>query len=215
MATDYCNASQIKALMPDTTWGTSYDALLGVLITGASRAIDELYKRKPGACAVSSTAARYYGPQQVHGSFLRIDELAAAPTSVNIALTGDVDNASGSGGTYTALTTNDYFLDPDNAAEDGLPYTGLCLDTQNGDYASWYGYPRGIKVIGKWGYATTSPAIIAQQTKIQTVRWFKRAQQAYKDVRAITELGQLQYVQQLDPDIAVLLMNSRMGRMTI
>lgn len=215
MATDYCTAAQIKALMPDTAWGTSYDSLLTVLITGASRAIDELYKRKPGAFAVTSTAARYFSPARMHGNLLRIDELAAAPTSVSIALTGDVDNASGSGGTYTALATSDYFLEPDNAADDGLPYTGLVLDTQNGTYASWYSYPRGVKVIGKWGFATTSPAIIAQQTKIQTVRWFKRAQQGYKDVGAIAELGQMQYVQQLDPDIAVLLMNSRLGRMTI
>jgi hypothetical protein len=42
-------------------------------------------------------------------------------------------------------------------------------------------------------------------TRIQAVRWFKRAQQAFQDVSAAMELGQLTYAQELDPDIRSML----------
>jgi hypothetical protein len=40
---------------------------------------------------------------------------------------------------------------------------------------------------------------------IQVVRWFKRSQQAFQDVGAIVELGQLRYVQRLDPDVQTII----------
>lgn len=43
--------------------------------------------------------------------------------------------------------------------------------------------------------------LVQQATRIQAVRWFKRGQQAYQDVAAAIELGQLTYAQELDPDI--------------
>lgn len=41
--------------------------------------------------------------------------------------------------------------------------------------------------------------------RIQAVRWFKRAQQAFQDVSAAIELGQLTYAQELDPDLRSML----------
>lgn len=216
MANAYITNTQIKALMPDSTWGTSFDALLTTLAERASRALDRHLKRKPGAFAVTSTAARYYGPERMHGVLLRVDELAAAPTSVALALTGDIDNVSGSGGTYTALATTDYFLDPENAADEGLPYTGIRLDNLNGAYSSWYSYPRGVKVVGKWGYSTSAniPLEVVEITGIQAVRWFQRGKQGFRDVGAIVELSQLSYAKELDPDVSVLL-SSNLNRVTI
>ena len=45
----------------------------------------------------------------------------------------------------------------------------------------------------------------ANVARIQAVRWFKRAQQAFADVSAAMELGQLTYAQELDPDIRSML----------
>jgi hypothetical protein len=42
-------------------------------------------------------------------------------------------------------------------------------------------------------------------TRVQAVRWFKRAQQAFQDVSAALELGQLTYAQELDPDLRSML----------
>lgn len=216
MPASYVTNTQIKALLPDSTWGTSYDALLTTLAERASRAIDRHLKRKPGAFAVATDSTRYFGPERVHGACLRIDEIAAAPTSVSIALTGDIDNVSGSGGTYTALATSDYYLEPENAADEGMPYNGLVLDIQNGDYASWYPYPRGVKVVGKWGYATSAntPPEIIEITAIQAVRWFQRGKQGFRDVGAITELSQLSYAKDLDPDVSIML-STNLNRVTI
>lgn len=47
--------------------------------------------------------------------------------------------------------------------------------------------------------------LAANCTRVQAVRWFKRAQQAFQDVSAALELGQLTYAQELDPDIRSML----------
>lgn len=47
--------------------------------------------------------------------------------------------------------------------------------------------------------------LAANMTRVQGVRWMKRAQQAFADVAAAYELGQLNYAQELDPDIRSML----------
>ncbi len=47
--------------------------------------------------------------------------------------------------------------------------------------------------------------LAANSTRVQAVRWFKRAQQAFQDVSAALEMGQLTYAQELDPDIRSML----------
>ena len=50
---------------------------------------------------------------------------------------------------------------------------------------------------------------------IQTVRLFKRGQQAFADAGANSELGQLMYVKRLDPDVEALLMVGGLRRLTV
>ena len=47
--------------------------------------------------------------------------------------------------------------------------------------------------------------LAANCARIQAARWFKRAQQAFQDVSAAIEMGQLTYAQELDPDIRSML----------
>lgn len=85
----------------------------------------------------------------------------------------------------------------------------MAVDYFNGSKAVWYAYPKAVKVVGKFGYTTATPDDVKQATIIQAVRWFKRGQQSFKDTGAIAELGQLQYTQALDPDVAQLLKHLR------
>lgn len=199
MANDYATLEDVQELLSDTNLGVGYDSLIEGLITRASRLIDRLTNRGEGAYAASTDETRYFDGSG--GSELWIEELAAAPTSVSVAETGDVDGAAGTGGTYTLWSTSDYLLWPYNALLRGEPYVRLDIDLLNGSKGMWYGFRKGVKVVGKFGWSTAAPEDVKQGTLITAVRWFKRAQQAFQDTGAILELGQLRYVKALDPDV--------------
>lgn len=202
---DYSTLHGVKALLPQNTWGTSYDVLLTSLITRASRMIDSYYSREPGSFAVSEAAARYFDGSG--DPKLWIGELAAAPSIVAVAETADIDDASGTGGTYTTWATSDYLLWPYNNLTMKRPVLRLDIDTMNGSKSVWYRFPKAVKITGYWGYATTTntPEIISHACEVQSVRWFRRAQQTYADTGAITDLNQLRYVKALDPEVKLIL----------
>ncbi len=212
---DYLTLVQLKADMPDVAWGTTYDAALGVAITRVSRLIDSELGRAPGAFAVGSTnEIRYYtadsrghgvlafGSQNFGNQDLTIDEIAGLPTEVAVNETAANPSLSTS---YTVYDPSWYWCVPENAALEGLPYTLLHIDILTSFKKFWYPFYRGIRVTGPFGFSTTAPDEIVQACEIQIVRWFKRAQQAYADVGAIAELGQLKYVNKLDRDVAEVL----------
>ena len=155
--------------------------------------------RAPGAFAVDTAETRYFdGTGRVD---LYIGELADEPTAVAVAEGGDTDGADGTGGSYTSWATSDYYCWPQNAIAVGEPYKYLQVDPLNGAKTIWYQYPRGVKVTGLFGFSTSAPDEIKMATEIQTVRLFKRAQQAFEDAGAILELSQMRYVKKLDPDV--------------
>jgi hypothetical protein len=123
---------------------------------------------------------------------------------VSVAETGDVDSSAGTGGDYTTWATSDFLLWPYNALAEGRPFQRLDIDQLNGSKSTWYSFPKAVKIVGKFGWATAVPDDIKQVAIIQAVRLFKRGQQAFQDVGGITELGQLQFVQKLDPDLSAL-----------
>lgn len=202
---NYITPLDFKAQLPDTDWTASYDVLLETLTETASRKIDELTGRDPGAYAADTDEVRYY---EGDGSgFLYVDELAAIPTKVEMDFTSDY--------TYVLVPTTDYLVLPHNAAQKGMPYTSLYLNPLTAEVTTvWYGTPKAVKVTGKWGYSTVAPPSLKQAAIIQCIRWFKRAQQSYQDVGAIAALGQLLYVQGLDPDVQSTIL-AKYGRLAI
>lgn len=201
--TDYCETTDITNSMPDTDWTGKYEDLLGLLITRASRLVDRVTGREEGAYKVATATARTFDGSGCREQWL--DEFAAAPTLVEVDETGDF--------TYVTWAATDYLVWPYNAAAKGQPYLRLDVDQLNGDKSVWYRFPKSVRVTAKWGYSTDVPDDILQAVTIQVVRWFKRSQQAYQDLGAIVELGQLRYVQRLDPDVALILDHYR--RVTI
>lgn len=205
---DYVSTDDVKTMLPDGNFPVGeYDDVLDALVTRASRAIDRMTGREPGAYAVSADTTRYFGPSR-DGGCLWIGELAAAPTSVSMSMTGSLT-------AYTALATTDYVPWPYNAIAEGRPYLRLDIDGINGAYGVWYPYPKAVKVVGKFGYSTTAPAMIVQATLTQAVRWFKRAQQGFADTGAIIDLGQLTYTQRIDPDIVTMLYDAGYKRVSL
>lgn len=198
----YTTVTAVKALLDSnqaSRFGTTYDSIFSSMIATASREIDAHLKRKPGAFAVSVATTRYF---KGSGSLQQwVGEITAVPTTVSVAESGLVDNANGTGGTYTAYTANDYLCWPPNALEEGMPYRRLDLNTLIGTKSIWQPYPNGVKVLATFGFSTTAPEEIVKATSIQALRYWKRASQAFADVGAIPELQQLRYVKKLDPDV--------------
>lgn len=201
-ANAYCTAAEVKAVMPDsfTTTDTDYDTLLGTLASRASRAIDRFCKRDSGAFYADTDETRYFDGSGMDE--LLIDELAAAPTSLSVAEDGI---------NYTDWTTEDYILWPYNRT----PYTRILVDMMNGAKSIFPKFPRAVKIVGKFGYSVAVPDDIKQAAIIMTVRYFKRGQQGFNDVGAVVELGQLRYVDKLDPDVAAILLDGGYVRMMI
>jgi len=196
VANDYCTTAEIQAATPDANWGSGYDTLLAALATRASRAIDLYTHRGPGAYYVSADETRYFDGNGKRE--LWIDELAAAPTTVSVAESGDLTD-------YTDWASTDFIMWPYNALLAGEPYIRIDVDQLNGTKQDWSEYPKAVKIVGHFGYATAIPDLVKQVSIIQSVRWLKRGQQGFRDVGAIIELGQLRYAQALDPDLAALI----------
>jgi hypothetical protein len=191
----YCTKEEIQASMPelsDTEWGTKYDDIMDELAKRASRAIDLYTKQIPGAYLVTVDTERIYDGSG--NSIQTINEIAAAPTKVEVAETGDITN-------YTEWASTNYWMVPYNALAEGRPYTQIELDVQYGTKKSFYKFKRAVKVTGKFGFSTTVPHMIKEVTIIQASRWFKRGQQAWEDAGAVPGLSSLKYVQTLDPDV--------------
>lgn len=201
--TAYLTTADLMNEMPDVEWSGKYEPLLETLILRASRLIDRVTGREAGAYQVATATARYFDGSGC--AFQWVDEMAAAPTAVEVDETGGLS--------YTAWVSTDYRVWPYNAALAGRPYLRLDVDQLNGNHALFYRFPRSVKVTARWGYSTAVPADVQQAVIVQTVRWFKRGQQAFQDAGAIFELGQLRYVKQLDPDVALIVEHLR--RVTI
>lgn len=208
---DYTTTTDVKADMPDSplfsSTDTTYDTVLGVMITAASRLIDAEVGRWPNFfCPTTDDATRYFdGSGEAEQ---RIDEMVSL-TSVSVAESGGTGASD-----YTSwMQDTDFYVWPYDYAQLSQPIQQLVVDW-NGSKAKWPRYRKSIKVTGIFGYSATPPADIAQACKIQTFRWFMRAKQGYQDASANPEVGQMMYLQQLDPDIKELLRSYQIGNMT-
>jgi hypothetical protein len=90
----------------------------------------------------SADATRYYQPES--SSYCTIDGVSSV-TSVSVDFEGLQT-------TYTALDADDYNLLPYNASLDGVPYTAIELSA--GSDAYFTTFPKSLKVVGKFGFAT-------------------------------------------------------------
>jgi len=203
---DYCTWAEVEASNPEITWGATYDTIGAAIVTRASRLIDRHAKVEPGFFYVSTDTTRWFpGTGSAH---LWIGRLAAAPTTVSMALTGIVDGPAGTGGTYTALTTADYQLWPANAALEYRPYQRL--DIAGSTYTAWCAGEKTVKVVGKFGWAAAVSDDLKLITIAETVRYLQRSRQGFADTGAIPEISQLAYTHALDPvtvaDLDVFLM---------
>jgi hypothetical protein len=224
--TAYATVAQLRARINKSS--SADDAVLTQLLQAATNAIDRLTNRDIAGVDVfypTATVARTYA-----GSgkpFQWIDEC------ISIASVAVKDSISATA--YTAWTAADWLpfsgsvFYPDFS---DTPYSGL-LCAPNGDYSIFTGggyggadeffglsrpyyndtqrsvnYPT-VQVTARWGVTTTPPDEIREACAALAARWWKRFESAMSDALASAELGKLDYTQAVDPDIKMMLQNSR------
>jgi len=198
---NYCTYAEIKTAMPDSQLvqmgTTQHENAFNALITRASRLIDkEVGRWQNYFYPTTDGEARYYDGSG--NDELWIDECLSV-TSLGVAESGETCSTG-----YTTWTSTEYQAWPYNYSALSQPILRLDIDV-NGDKGTWTRFRKAIKLTGVFGYSSTPPEDIKQACIIQVVRWYMRAKQAFQDAGASVELGQMVYVQQLDPDIRELL----------
>ena len=193
---DYTTALSVRSMVTDSnmTTDTSYDAMLGVLITSASRMIDKFVGGWDNYfIADSADTVRYFDGNG--DKILYIDPFVSL-TKLEVAEGGGVASSD-----YTQWTENtDFVTVPYNR----LPKKGLAIE-RLGSKGNFYRFQKGIKVTGKFGYSVSVPDDIANACRIQVLRWFMRGKGAYQDSSASAASGQVMYMKELDPDMKMLL----------
>lgn len=187
----YCTLTELKKRTGHDLGDAGEDAILESVINAVSRLIDRYTGRRFYTTATDET--RYYTAKER-------DYLSPGDDIISIT-TLYTDNDGDRVYEYTWAAT-DYDLYPANAALDGKPYTWLEL-APNGDYV-FPATPRGVKIVGKFGYAATTPPDVKEACLLQCHRLFKRKDAPF-GVLGSDALGQVVVINRLDPDVQELL----------
>jgi hypothetical protein len=228
-ATKYCSVEELRQRMQKED--DSEDATLFNILRAAERKIDQFCNRPDGFVADTTATARHYrGSGRV---YQRIDECVEVESVAVKDSPSDDSYEAWDSPTTNMAGDGDWFAgsgDPEDPDFNSLPYTLVFVDP-NGDQSWFTGETyeqrkrgrarRGadiwarvptVEITAKWGYSVDVPHDIREATAEQAMRWYKRMQGAMADSLASADLGGLMYVQQLDPDIAGILIDGRYVR---
>ena len=172
MATgDYTDLTTLKAALGKTLGDE--DARLASLITGASRVIDRVCRRRFFVAsetrffaADGPTVLNVFSQRRAGGMALDIDDL--------VSLTSLQTDDDGDGVWETTWAATDYSLLPVNAAIWQQPYTELRTNPIGGRYV-FPRWPRGVRVTGSFGYWPSTPEPVAEAALRLCERLYKLA----------------------------------------
>lgn len=183
---DYCTLAEVKRSLGITD--SVDDALIGLCITAASAAIDNMTERTFG----TATATRVFVADD--SFYTPIDDLYQV---TSIKTSDDADQVYD-----ITWQTTDYQLEPLNGTINGTPwpYTGV---RAVGDYLfPTVGQEATVQITGVWGWPSV-PVAIQQAAILQSARYFKRADSPM-GVAGFDAMGVVR-LSNLDPDIYTLL----------
>lgn len=195
MSTEYATLDEVRNELGITgSTDTTDDAGISRAIEAASRWIDEYCGRR--FYTTSADETRYYAAEWP--DLLVPDEIVSITT---LGTDSDGDR------TYEdTWASTDYDLLPANAALDGKPYTSIGA-TPAGRYVFPVGVPKGVKIVGKFGWST-APMGVRRACVLLACRWFKR-KDAIFGIMGASAFGQVLMQVHADPDVELMLMPYR------
>lgn len=188
MANEYATSAELKARLGITD--SQDDSVIAAVLAAVSREIDDWTGRR----FYAASETRYYTADS--SELLWLDDVLSI-SSLATDEAGDRTYA-------TAWSASYYDLEPYNAALQGKPYSRLRART--GAFPLTH---RGVKVIGSFGYASTTPPVIKEACLIQSSRIFRR-RDAPLGVVGAPDIGQIILRGQLDPDVKVMIQPYRL-----
>jgi len=188
-AVHYITLADLKIRLDIESSDTGSDGILDSIIAGVHGQIDDICGRS--FLVNATTEVRYFDAE--FGDYLEIDDLASV---LEIATDDQHDRA------YSVVwTTNDYEMEPRNAAAINRPFTSAWLKPGGANM-----FPTGrrtVKITGYWGWPAT-PAQIVEACYLQCERLYQR-RNSPMGVAGPNEFGQLTALAPLDPDVIMLL----------
>jgi len=194
-------AVYIPTLASDPSTVTA--TMLGLLITRVSRQIDNITNRRfytsTGDETLTLNGSGTFRQYALY-DFVSVTTLQLAQ-----------DTLRASSGTYTTISTADYYLMP-RQVSDGQPYRWLELsNVPSGNYSTSFAYtafPSGyntVKITGKFGYNstvyTTVPDEIRHAATELVVRAWRGRDMNYSDVVGVEGLGTPTFSRRIPSDI--------------
>lgn len=169
------------------------DAKLMQMVTAMSRFVDTFCRRRFYVSSVDET--RYFTPTNY--TYCRVDDLASV-TTLAIDSSGDRTFAN-------TWSSTDYDLIKQTTALDGFPVIAI-QTTPNSSKTFYPHYYNSVKVVGKFGFAATSPVldVVREAVALQVARMMKRGDAPF-GVAGSGNLGQAVTISDVDPDIKIML----------
>jgi len=172
------------------------DSTMESMIEGISRAIDKHCKRRFYTTAEDET--RYYTAD--YSDLLYPGDIISITT---------LKTDDGGDGTFETTWTEDtdFYLEPYNAALDDEPYTRIVI-APLGNYSFPRKVRKGVQIVGKFGYSSSTPDNINEACLLMAERLFKR-KDAIFGITGSPEMGVLRQILRDDPEIELLLYGMR------
>ncbi len=204
---------------------TKYDEVIQMFLNAAAEVIDKFCNWRVPFVATDPATVRLYSGT---GKAVQPVDLCTVVTLVAVKY-------SPQDATWTSLAASEWIPfrgDPRQPNFNDKPYTQLMLTSgglgafPSGQYASMPGFrpdpdsDRGrglptVQVTAKFGYADEVPPQVKAATIAQAHRWLKRGQASWADTLAQGDTGMLMFKKALDPDVQMMLVNSRLVRPSI
>lgn len=187
----YTTLSDFKArFYPTSVDDNADDQVIEAVIESVSRMIDNYCGRR--FYKNTNDEARYF--TALNEDRCMVGDLVSVTTLAT-------DEAEDRTYSTTWSSSADYELYPWNASLDGVPYSEI--RTMPGGGQSFPSGARNVKVTGVFGWNAV-PKSVAEACLIQSARLFKRKDAPF-GVTGAAEMGQLQVIPRLDPDVRLLL----------
>ena len=205
-AIDYTSTGEIASYVPSLSSdpSTVTPTVLGLLITRESRLIDSITRRRfytstgdeTVKLAGNGRSALYSLPYDI-----------VSVTTLKLAQ----DTLKATSGTYTTISTGDYYLMP-TVPQNGWPYQWLELtNIPSGDYSTSFSYttfPEGyntVQIIGKFGWNATGSSAVPDEIRHVatelTVRAWRGRDMNYSDVVGVEGLGTATFSRRIPSDL--------------
>lgn len=197
----YAALAEVKQLLTDL--GDDHNTLIGVLLTRASRLIDDKCHRAVDAFAPTIATKQFDGTGR---------RTLFVPDLASVAANGLEVKLDGTGGSvWTIVPTADFFLEPTD--RDTRPAQWIELsDAPTGDVSVFPAGKRTVRIAGSWGFAAIPEPIKSATLDLVIDYWRTRGAAGVDPVELVGPMSQPIWPRALPSRVWGVIQDYRMAR---